>query len=95
MTGEVGWMLSLLLLLFLASANISQAAPIDNSVVEEEAIEENADSSTSKDVELIAEIPDEDDKELINELVAARPPRRGVKIQRRVRVVVIRIRKKN
>ncbi|KAM3179859.1 hypothetical protein ACTXT7_017450, partial [Hymenolepis weldensis] len=84
MTGKVGWMPSLLLLLFFTSATISQAAPIEFSDVEAEAIEENGDSS-SKDIELIAEIPDEDGSELINDLIPARPPRRVVKRQGRIR----------
>ncbi|VDL57851.1 unnamed protein product [Hymenolepis diminuta] len=88
MTGEVGWMLSLLLLLFLASANISQAASIENSDVEE-VIKENADSSTSEDVELVAEIPDEDDKELIDELIPAKYVRPRGRKRRPYKIILL------
>nr|CUU97785.1 hypothetical transcript [Hymenolepis microstoma] len=90
MTSQSSWILLLLLSFFLLFTNLSQAAPIEHSNAEVEAIEEDADPS-SNDVEVLAEVPVEDGDELLNELVPARPNRRRIG---RVRVIIIRIRRK-
>ncbi|VDO02812.1 unnamed protein product [Rodentolepis nana] len=91
MTGQPRWMHLLLLSFVLLSTNLSQAGPIEHANAEVEAFDKDA-VSLSHDVELLAEVPVEDGDELLNELVPARPTRR---IIGRVRVIIIRIRKKN
>ncbi|VDO01958.1 unnamed protein product [Rodentolepis nana] len=91
MTGQTSWMLLVLLSFFLLSTNLSQAAPIEHANDEVKAIDKDA-IPLSEDVEVLTKVPVEDGDELLNELVPARPTRR---IIGRVRVIIIRIRKKN
>ncbi|VDO01205.1 unnamed protein product [Rodentolepis nana] len=84
-------MLLLLLSFFFLSTNLSQVALIKHANADAGAIDKDA-VSLSHDVELLAKVPVEDGDELLNELVPARPTRR---IIGRVRVIIIRIRKKN
>nr|CDS26506.1 expressed protein [Hymenolepis microstoma] len=74
MTGRASWILLLLVAHIFSSANPSQAAPIEDTNPQEGAIEEDADtsSSSSKDVELTAEMPPVGDSALLNELTPAR-----------------------
>nr|CUU97786.1 hypothetical transcript [Hymenolepis microstoma] len=76
MTGRASWILLLLVAHIFSSANPSQAAPIEDTNPQEGAIEEDADtsSSSSKDVELTAEMPPVGDSALLNELTPARLP---------------------